>query len=141
MSDQAHQPAWPEEPWVVGIGEEAAVVFQDGEVDPILVVDHDRDLPDEDAARTAQRVVDCVNALAGVADPAAFVAAAKHYVLACIASDDGIDLANCQSTDATVLGDAQQGPAWNALVEALGFNSLPSAEALDQYRTLCGGAA
>lgn len=69
-----HLPEWPAEPWVVsGPGapdpNEIGCIFQEGEVEPIAVVDKDRDNPDDYVQATAQRICACVNAMAGIDNP------------------------------------------------------------------------
>ena len=73
---------WPLEPWVVsGPGDippdEIGSIFQEGEIDVIVQVDPERENPDEYTQSTARRICACVNAMAGIEDPEAWVAAAK----------------------------------------------------------------
>lgn len=71
-------PEWPAEPWVGGQGYEAGCIFQEGEVEPIAIVDVWRTNGEEYATDTAARIVACVNAMAGIEEPEAFIAEAKR---------------------------------------------------------------
>ena len=75
-------PEWPAEPWIVSPGDSAGCVYQEGNDQPILIVDVWGDNPDQYVVDTAARVVACVNALAGVEDPEAFVLAARALLAA-----------------------------------------------------------
>ena len=78
MTTEPAATEWPTEPWVVsGPGEpelgEIGMIFQEGEVDPILTVDQWNENDDTYVQSTARRVCACINALAGIADPAPIV--------------------------------------------------------------------
>lgn len=77
MADKTDE--WPAEPWVVsGPGKpdpcEIGCIYQEGEVDHFAVVDPDREEFDDYAQATARRICACVNAMAGIGDPEAFMA-------------------------------------------------------------------
>lgn len=69
---------WPLEPWIRGQDREGELAFQEGEFVPLLLVDPARQMSDNERADLLDRVVVCINALAGIDDPCAFVEAAKR---------------------------------------------------------------
>lgn len=74
-------PEWPAEPWITS-WDDCGAIFQEGNDRPIVVVDVWADNSDQYVHDTAERVVACVNALAGIEHPEAFVALARTLIAA-----------------------------------------------------------
>lgn len=78
-----HQPdTWPATPWIIGDGREADCIYQEGELTPLILVDPSRVMPEEEANATLMRIVACVNAMDGIADPEGFVRSARERMIA-----------------------------------------------------------
>ncbi len=70
-------PEWLAKPWIRGYGREGDCLFQEGGVALLFLVDPSRAIGEDEAASAVQRVLACVNALAGIDDPVAFVSRAR----------------------------------------------------------------
>ena len=120
---------WPAEPWVRGRDREAECLFQDGEMMPLVLADPSRTMTASEVDGMLDRIVACVDALAGIEDPAGFVAAAKRLTLGVIAAD-------AQAEADVDLGESEQVTGLDLLRDHLRFNDLATYEAAATLRDL-----
>lgn len=83
--------AYPTAPWVAGDGGNWECAYQQGEegaAAPLLVVDPDRAMTDEDAQGVLARILACVNACHGMADPAREIVELRRRCALPVIEDD-----------------------------------------------------
>ena len=120
---------WPAEPWVRGQDREAECLFQDGEMTPLVLADPSRIMTASEVDGMLDRIVACVDALAGIEDPAGFVAAARRLTL-------GVLAAGAQAEADVDLGESEQVTGLDLLRDHLRFNDLATYEAAAALRDL-----
>ncbi|HEV2673334.1 MAG TPA: hypothetical protein VGV37_02260 [Aliidongia sp.] len=120
---------WPAEPWARGQDREAECLFQAGEMTPLVLADPSRTMTVPEVDGMLDRIVACVDALAGIEDPAGFVAAAKRLALGAVAAD-------AQAEADFELGEQEQVTGLDSLRDHLRLNDLATFEAAAALRDI-----
>ena len=73
MTNDIKAKKWPAKLWTRGYKREADCIYQEGRAQPRVLVDPARMLTAAEANETVDRIVTCVNALAGIEDVETFL--------------------------------------------------------------------